>query len=220
MIILFTNHTYGQQFAQAFLDYCLQHRVPARMVFSVFYGDQHKHAEADTFIQKLKFTLAESDSIQIEKAEVNSEAFLSSLALGTEQLHGIVAGFNQIFKAPLLNRFHSLVNIHPSLLPFYRGPVPSYWAIERGERFSGFSFVSVSPEIDKGELIYQQVVEIEPGESPMQLDQKIAAYALPVMCAYLKHLTSGEDFCRQKIDARAYVCNPVDYLSFPDKDRR
>jgi len=220
MIILFSNHTYGRQFARAFLAYCQEYAVTARLVFSVFYGDQQKHAQADAFIQDLKQTLRAGDCIQIEKAEVNGETFLTSLMQYQTPLHGVVAGFNQIFKAPLLSHFHSLVNIHPSLLPYYRGPVPSYWVIANGERYTGFSLVTVGSEIDRGDILYQEVLEIAKDERPDTLDQKIASRAVPIMTAYLRHLAKGEDFASKTEDAQAYLLHHVDYLSFPDKEPR
>ncbi len=55
-------------------------------------------------------------------SNVNSRRFLASIPPGA---CGIVAGFNQIFETAAYTRFSRLVNMHPSVLPLYRGPIPS-----------------------------------------------------------------------------------------------
>lgn len=55
------------------------------------------------------------------------------------------------------------VNIHPSLLPKYRGPTPAFWALYHGDSETGVTFHRMTTEIDVGEFIGQYPFEIERG---------------------------------------------------------
>ena len=58
---------------------------------------------------------------------------------------------------------HGAVNIHPSLLPLYRGPSPSYWVLKNKERITGLTSHYIDDGIDTGDIIYQ--VEIPVNET-------------------------------------------------------
>ena len=64
------------------------------------------------------------------------------------------------------------INLHPSLLPKYRGSSPAQWAIQRGEKISGMSVMTMSPEFDKGDLIFQWEISIEDNETARSYYQK------------------------------------------------
>ncbi len=68
--------------------------------------------------------------------------------------HGIITGFNQIFTNETISKFKSLINFHGSLLPLYRGPVPSFWCIKNGEKETGYTIHKVSERIDDGDILF------------------------------------------------------------------
>jgi methionyl-tRNA formyltransferase len=68
----------------------------------------------------------------------------------------------------------TLVNFHPSLLPSYRGPIPSYWVIENKEKYTGITMHKVTEKIDNGEIIYNKFLSILPGDTPEILDYKLS----------------------------------------------
>ena len=47
------------------------------------------------------------------------------------------------------------LNIHPSLLPYYKGPNPWFWIIKNGDYHSGISIHKLTDHIDSGDLVYQ-----------------------------------------------------------------
>lgn len=144
---------------------------------------------------------------------VNQSRFIHSIPSGT---HAICSGFNQIFSGKLIGKFHSFVNFHPSILPLYRGPVPSYWCIENREKFSGFTLHEVTEEIDKGPILYQEAIEIGGLGDPDLLDQKIAERAIPVFHEYLECIVERIPFERKDLLASEYYYQKVSYQSFPD----
>lgn len=79
-----------------------------------------------------------------------------------EQLSGlnpdlfVVAAYGQILSNEILAiPKHGAINIHPSLLPKYRGPSPIQTAILNGDKKTGVTFIKMDEELDHGPIIYQ-----------------------------------------------------------------
>jgi methionyl-tRNA formyltransferase len=74
----------------------------------------------------------------------------------------VVAGLNEILKGKLLSRLPWTVNVHPSLLPDFRGPSPFFWILSHGKTTSGVTLHLVDESIDTGDVIAQRSFDIEP----------------------------------------------------------
>ncbi len=61
------------------------------------------------------------------------------------------------------------INIHPSLLPEYRGPVPTAWAIEKGEKNFGITIHKMDNGIDTGDILVQKKFRIFQNETGFEL---------------------------------------------------
>ncbi|MEK7165738.1 MAG: methionyl-tRNA formyltransferase [Patescibacteria group bacterium] len=57
------------------------------------------------------------------------------------------------------------LNVHPSLLPAYRGPAPVPWAILNGEKVTGVSIVTLSEQFDAGIIVAQEKEPIKPADT-------------------------------------------------------
>jgi phosphoribosylglycinamide formyltransferase-1 len=68
-----------------------------------------------------------------------------------------------------------MVNIHPSLLPAFRGLHAQRQALEAGVRFAGCTVHFVRPELDGGPIIGQAVVPVHPGDDEARLSARILA---------------------------------------------
>ena len=64
---------------------------------------------------------------------------------------------------------HGCINIHPSALPYYRGPVPTAWAIENGEEKFGITIHYMDEGIDTGDILVQHIYEIGKDETGYEL---------------------------------------------------
>ncbi len=146
-------------------------------------------------------------------SDVNSPSFRRYIKKGDA---GVITGFNQIFSAETIERFSSFVNLHPSILPLYRGPVPTYWCIRNRERLTGFTLHKVTPKIDVGEALYQEVVPIEGETDVLGLELKIARAALPMFSRYLEHLATGSAWVPQYVDAFSVYQTHQNYATFPE----
>src|SRR5713226_190567 len=52
------------------------------------------------------------------------------------------------------------VNLHPSLLPKYRGAAPIAWSLIRGERYTGITTMKIDPGLDTGDILLQREVAV------------------------------------------------------------
>ena len=69
---------------------------------------------------------------------------------------------NEIFKKDLLNiAKYGCINLHTSLLPKYRGLMPSFWALKNNEKYSGVSVFYVDEGIDSGPIIEQEKINLK-----------------------------------------------------------
>ena len=86
----------------------------------------------------------------------------------------VLAGFMRLLKAEILDAFDGrIVNIHPSLLPKFKGVEAWKQALEAGESEAGCTVHFVSAEVDAGEIIAQQSVPILEGDTPESLHARI-----------------------------------------------
>ena len=109
-------------------------------------------------------------------------------ALRAENIELIaMAGFMRVLSDWFVARWAGrLINIHPSLLPAYKGLNTHARAIEAGEKQHGASVHWVIPELDAGELIAQAALDILPGETAESLQQRVHALEHQLYPAALK----------------------------------
>lgn len=85
-----------------------------------------------------------------------------------------LAGFMRILSPEFVAQYEGrILNIHPSLLPKYRGLDPQQRAIDAGDSESGCTVHYVDAGIDTGKIILQRTVPIEPGDTAATLAARI-----------------------------------------------
>ncbi len=85
-----------------------------------------------------------------------------------------LAGFLRVLEASFVEAWRDrMVNIHPSLLPSFRGLHAPRQALAAGVRFTGCTVHFVRPELDSGPVIGQAVVPIHPGDDEVRLAARI-----------------------------------------------
>jgi formyltetrahydrofolate-dependent phosphoribosylglycinamide formyltransferase len=88
-----------------------------------------------------------------------------------------LAGYMRILSAEFIAGWQGrIVNIHPSLLPLYKGLHTHQRAIEAGDAEAGCSVHIVTPELDDGPVIAQARVPILPGDTPELLAERVLAH--------------------------------------------
>jgi phosphoribosylglycinamide formyltransferase-1 len=86
----------------------------------------------------------------------------------------VLAGFMRVLNADFVNHYRGrMLNIHPSLLPKFRGLHTHERAIAAGEAEHGASVHFVIPELDSGPVILQARVPVFPGDDPASLAARV-----------------------------------------------
>jgi phosphoribosylglycinamide formyltransferase-1 len=100
-----------------------------------------------------------------------------------------LAGFMRILSDGFARAWEGkLINIHPSLLPAYKGVKVHERVIEAGEAQSGASVHFVVPELDAGPVIAQASVPVHPNDSPESLAARVLEVELKLYPAALRLL--------------------------------
>ena len=120
----------------------------------------------------------------------------------------IVVDFGQFLKKNLLALPpKGAINVHPSLLPKYRGAAPIQWAIANGDTETGVSVLYVTGKMDAGDLILQDPVAIHDDDTSLTLEPKLAEVGARL-------LTKSMVVIRNRI--RGFVAWPGCFCEVPD----
>jgi phosphoribosylglycinamide formyltransferase-1 len=104
-----------------------------------------------------------------------------------------LAGFMRVLGEDFVNRWAGrMINIHPSLLPLYRGLNTHERALADGATKSGCTVHFVTPGLDEGAAILQAEVPILPGDTPDTLAARILVEEHRIYPEALKLLASGK----------------------------
>jgi len=100
-------------------------------------------------------------------------------------------------------------NIHPSMLPMYRGPTPLFWQFYFGEKNTGVTIHLLDKDFDTGDIVLQQSVSFPDGETTSDATLKLSHAASKLFQLLLTHIHSG-------IETREKQSNlKKDYYSWP-----
>ncbi|MCF6406074.1 methionyl-tRNA formyltransferase [Chitinophaga filiformis] len=83
------------------------------------------------------------------------------------------------------------INVHASLLPNYRGAAPINWAIINGEKQSGVTTFKLQHEIDTGDILFSQSVDIRDDETAGDLHDNLMATGAGLLLKTVQALASG-----------------------------
>ena len=143
--------------------------------------------------------------------DVNSPEYLERLrGLGVDLLVSVAAP--EIFRAELLSYpSHGCINVHNSLLPRYQGMLPSFWALANGEKVTGTTVHFMNEQIDGGDIILQEEVPIEEGDTLHSLVYRTKVTIGPRLLLRAIHLIEQGEARPQRPNS-----SQASYYSFPD----
>lgn len=103
-----------------------------------------------------------------------------------------LAGFMRLLSDGFVRQWRDrLINIHPSLLPAFKGLHVHERTIEEGARFSGCTVHFVRPAMDEGPIISQAVVAVHPDDTPDDLAARILEQEHIIYPRAVKYIAEG-----------------------------
>lgn len=98
---------------------------------------------------------------------------------------------------------YGAVNLHPSLLPQYRGAAPINHALINGDKVTGISSILINNRMDAGDILLQEAVPIYPEENAGELEQRLALLGAELMARSLEALRAGKCDPKKQDDSLA-----------------
>ncbi len=125
------------------------------------------------------------------KEEYDKELVQLLVAHGVDLV--VLAGYMKILTPFFINAFEGkIINIHPSLLPAFRGLHPQQQAIDAGVKFAGATVHYVINELDAGPIIAQAVVPLYPEDDEDKLSTRIIEKEHVIYSEAIKLIIAGK----------------------------
>ncbi len=104
----------------------------------------------------------------------------------------VVVAYGQYIPSKLIRLArHEAVNVHPSLLPKYRGAAPIQWAILNGDQLTGVSIIYLAKKMDAGDIIRQEAHPIAPDDTSATLHDKLAEVGAELLLKAIDDIRNG-----------------------------
>jgi len=127
----------------------------------------------------------------LQPEKLKDEAFIEALRSYNADLQ-IVVAFRMlpeiVWAMPPMGTF----NLHASLLPQYRGAAPIHWAVINGEKETGVTTFLLKHEIDTGNILLQERIEIAPDETTGSVHDRLMQLGATLVPKTVDLLVSGD----------------------------
>ena len=123
------------------------------------------------------------------------------------ELHGVLASFGVIIRSDVLELFEpeGILNIHPSLLPLYRGASPIESAILAGDTEFSVSIMKLAPAMDAGQIYYQTTLSGLPLDKAV-IYRELAEAGAKWICENIDNLPTPVE----QDDSKATFCGKME----------
>ena len=126
-----------------------------------------------------------------------------------------LAGFMRILTPWFVERWRDrLINIHPSLLPAFKGLDTHDRVLAAGARFTGCTVHFVRPEMDEGPIVVQAAVPVMPTDSPDSLAARVLAAEHRCYPLAVRVIAEGRVRVRNELVEIAGAVSPADVMMF------
>lgn len=129
----------------------------------------------------------------LRPARVNSAEGRQALA-ALDPDAAVMASFDQIVRADALAiPRHGWLNLHPSLLPAYRGPEPVYWAVAEAAPTAGITAHRAVPVFDAGPILAQRSAPVHPVDTSGTLARRLTEAGAAMLGDAVEALLRGDE---------------------------
>ena len=120
---------------------------------------------------------------------------------------GVLVSYGKIIPTSIINAFpKGIINIHPSLLPKYRGPSPIETAILNGDQKTGVSIMALSAQMDAGPIYIQTSVPLNDKEYSSNLYETLFNLGGDILVENFEKIANSEIKPTEQDSSRATYC--------------
>jgi methionyl-tRNA formyltransferase len=127
----------------------------------------------------------------LQPENLKDKTFINALSQISADVFVVVA-FRILPEEIFMQPAAGTINLHPSLLPKYRGAAPINWTVIAGEKETGNTIIKISKEIDAGDIILQKKTSILPDDTAGELHDRLSAAGADLLLRALDLLQSGK----------------------------
>lgn len=122
-----------------------------------------------------------------------------------------VAAYGRLLKQPILDvPAMGFLNLHPSLLPKYRGASPIQSAILNGDSETGVTIMKVILEMDAGDILLQETTPIAPDDTTESLSVRLSEQGAELLLKGVNLVESGQAAFIPQDESRVVHCSPLE----------
>jgi methionyl-tRNA formyltransferase len=123
---------------------------------------------------------------------------------------GIVVDFGLIIPKSIIEIFqYKIINIHPSILPKYRGSSPIQSTIKNGDKYAGITIMLIDEKMDAGPILAQYKVRLKGRETYPILKEYLAELGASLLLDTIPYYITGEVKPRTQRESRATYCKTI-----------
>lgn len=154
-------------------------------------------------------TWATLKNIPVMQPEKLDDAFFESLQK-TKCDFFIVASYGKIIPERILGlAAHGTLNVHPSLLPLYRGPSPIESALLDGTTSLGITIMKLDKEMDHGPILVQKSIDVRLEDTAGTLEIRAGMEGGELLSQILPHYLDGTHIPKEQNHERATFCKKI-----------
>lgn len=127
-------------------------------------------------------------------------------SLNEADLAVVVAYGRILTKEELDSPKYGCINVHPSLLPKYRGATPIQQAILNGDKISGITIIKMDEQVDHGPIIYREQMELSDKDNFQTLSKKMFHRAADILPKIIKDYATGKIKLHRQNHTKALFC--------------
>ncbi len=123
---------------------------------------------------------------------------------------GVLVSYGKIIPESIIEAFpKGIINIHPSLLPIYRGPSPIESAILNGDKVTGISIMSLEKAMDAGPVYLQERIELSGIETKNELYDQFSRQGAKLLIENLSRILDGSIKSTSQDESEATYCQMI-----------
>lgn len=180
-----------------------------RVTFAVTAGDKRAGRN-----RELQFCPAKGEAMRLgipvlQPESLRDQAFVDRIGEFEADAFVVVAYGSLIPRSVFGRPRLGTLNLHPSLLPLYRGAAPIQWCLINGETETGITVQLIDEKLDAGDIVVQEKVPVGPDTTAGDLLEAASSSGAGLICRALDLLAGGAAPVKQD-ESRATYCGKID----------
>lgn len=203
-IIYFGTPEFSADILEGIIKLFSQIKEPNLQIKAVITSPDKPVGRKQVITESATAKIAQKYDIPVFKpAKLNEEFIKNHLSILEADLY-IVAAYGKIVPKKLLDiPKYGAINVHPSLLPKYRGASPIQTAILNGEEESGVTIMKMDEEVDHGDILSVKKISISEEDNYQTLSKKISQLTAPLLAVTVVEYLNSSIVLKQQDHTRA-----------------